>query len=73
MSITIRYQILKEISENQKDFFDLAIVKQENASLVPNVGEIVIVDKIMYKIVHKVISLDENWLPKSIDIVVEIL
>jgi hypothetical protein len=40
---------------------------------IPNIGELVLLDKTLYKVVHKVIVLDNDKVPYKINIVLEVI
>ena len=67
----INYKILTENSNDLYKFIDLVQVSQNNMLPIPNIGELVLLDKILYKVVYKVIALDEDKIPCKINIVLE--
>lgn len=69
----INYKILTKNSNNLDEFIDLLQVSQNDILPIPNVGELVLLDKILYKVVHKVIVLDDDKLPYKINIVLEVI
>jgi hypothetical protein len=69
----IYYKILTKNSNNLDEFIDLVQVNQNNMLPIPNIGELVLLDKILYKVVHKVIALDEDKVPCKINIVLEVI
>jgi hypothetical protein len=69
----INYKILTKNSNNLDEFIDLVQVNQNNMLPIPNIGELVLLDKILYKVVHKVIALDEDKVPCKINIVLEVI
>lgn len=69
----IDYKILTKNSNNLDEFIDLVQVNQNNMLPIPNIGELVLLDKILYKVVHKVIALDEDKVPCKINIVLEVI
>lgn len=69
----INYKILTKNSNNLDEFIDLVLVNQNNMLPIPNIGELVLLDNKLYKVVHKVIALDENKVPSKINIVLEVI
>lgn len=69
----INYKILTKNSNNLDEFIDLEQVYQNNMTPIPNIGELVLLDKILYKVVHKVIALDEDKVPCKINIVLDVI
>lgn len=69
----INYKILTKNSNNLDEFIDLEQVSQNNMLPIPNIGELVLLDKTLYKVVHKVIALDEDKVPCKINIVLEVI
>lgn len=69
----INYKILTKNSNNLDEFIDLEQVSQNNMLPIPNIGELVLLDKTLYKVVHKVIALDEDKVPCKINIVLEVV
>lgn len=69
----INYKILTKNSNNLDEFIDLVQVDQNNMLPIPNIGELVLLDKILYKVVHKVIALDDDKVPCKINIVLEVI
>jgi hypothetical protein len=69
----INYKILTKNSNNLDEFIDLEQVYQNNMTPIPNIGELVLLDKTLYKVVHKVIALDEDKVPCKINIVLEVI
>jgi hypothetical protein len=69
----IYYKILTKNSNNLDEFIDLVQVNQNNMLPIPNIGELVLLDKILYKVLHKVIALDEDKVPCKINIVLEVI
>lgn len=69
----INYKILTKNSNNLDEFVDLVQVIQNDMLPIPNVGELVLLDKTLYKVVHKVIVLDDGKLPYKINIVLEVI
>lgn len=69
----INYKILTKNSNNLDEFIDLVQVNQNNMLPIPNIGELVLLDDKLYKVVHKVIALDENKVPCKINIVLEVI
>ncbi len=69
----INYKILTKNSNNLDEFIDLVQVSQNNMLPIPNIGELVLLDKILYKVVHKVIALDEDKVPCKINIVLDVI
>ena len=69
----INYKILTKNSNNLDEFIDLVQVNQNNMLPIPNIGELVLLDNKLYKVVHKVIALDENKVPCKINIVLEVI
>lgn len=69
----INYKILTKNSNNLDEFIDLVLVNQNNMLPIPNIGELVLLDNKLYKVVHKVIALDENKAPCKINIVLEVI
>lgn len=69
----INYKILTKNSNNLDEFIDLVQVIQNDMLPIPNVGELVLLDKTLYKVVHKVIVLDDGKLPCKINIVLEVI
>ena len=69
----INYKILTKNSNNLDEFIDLVQVNQNNMLPIPNIGELVLLDNKLYKVVHKVIALDENKVPGKINIVLEVI
>lgn len=67
----IDYKILTKNSNNLNEFNDLTSVYQNNMLPIPNVGELVLLDETLYKVVNKVIVLDDDNVPCSINIVLE--
>ena len=69
----INYKILTKNSNNLDEFIDLEQVTQNDMLPIPNIGELVLLDNKLYKVVHKVIALDENKVPCKINIVLEVI
>lgn len=69
----INYKILTKNSNNLDEFIDLCIVEQDISLPIPNIGELVLLDKILYKVVHKVIALDNDKVPCKINVVLEVI
>jgi hypothetical protein len=69
----INYKILTKNSNNLDEFIDLTQVSQNNMLPIPNIDELVLLDKILYKVVHKVIVLDNDKVPYEINIVLEVI
>lgn len=69
----INYKILTKNSNNLDEFIDLVQVTQNDMLPIPNVGEFVLLDRILYKAVHKVIILDNDKVPYKINIVLEVV
>jgi hypothetical protein len=69
----IDYKVLIKNSNNLDEFIDLEQVSQNNMLPIPNIGELVLLDKILYKVLHKVIALDEDKVPCKINIVLEVI
>lgn len=67
----ITYKIMIEKSNKLHNFIDLCIVEQDIALPIPNIGELVLLNKTLYRVVHKVIALDEDKVPYKINIVLE--
>lgn len=60
-------------SNDLDEFVDLVQVIQNDMLPIPNVGELVLLDKTLYKVVHKVIVLNNGKLPYKINIVLEVI
>ena len=69
----INYKILTKNPNNLDEIIDLVQVNQNNMLPIPNIGELVLLDKILYKVVHKVIALDDDKIPCKINIVLEVI
>ena len=69
----IGYKVLTKNSNNLDEFIDLVHVNQNNMLPIPNIGELILLDNKLYKVVHKVIALDENKVPCKINIVLEVI
>lgn len=69
----INYKILTKNSNDFDEIIDLAQVSQNNMLPIPNIGEFVLLDRILYKVVHKVIALDNDKVPYKINIVLEVI
>ena len=69
----INYKILTKNSNNLDEFIDLMQVSQNDILPIPNVGELVLFDKTLYKVVHKIIVLDDDKVPCKINIVLEVI
>jgi hypothetical protein len=69
----INYKILTKNSNNLEEFIDLCIVGQDILLPIPNIGELVLLDNTLYKVVHKVITLDKDKEPSKINIVLEVI
>jgi hypothetical protein len=69
----IAYKVLIKNSNNLDEFIDLEQVSQNNMLPIPNIGELVLLDKTLYKVVHKVIVLDNDKVPYKINIVLEVI
>ena len=69
----IGYKILTKNSNNLDEFIDLMQVSQNDILPIPNVGELVLFDKTLYKVVHKIIVLDDDKVPCKINIVLEVI
>lgn len=69
----INYKILTKNSNNLEEIIDLTQVAQNNMSPIPNIGEFVLLDNKLYKVVHKVIALGEDKAPCKINIVLEVI
>lgn len=69
----INYKILTKNSNNLDEFIDLMQVSQNDILPMPNVGELVLFDKTLYKVVHKIIVLDDDKVPCKINIVLEVI
>ena len=69
----INYKILTKNSNNLNEFVDLVQVSQNNILPIPNIGELILLDKTLYKVVHKVIALDDDRVPHKIIIVLEVI
>lgn len=69
----IDYKIMTKNSNNLDEFVDLVQVIQNDMLPIPNVGELVLLDKTLYKVVHKVVVLDDGKLPCKINIVLEVV
>lgn len=69
----INYKILTKNSNNLNEFVDLVQVSQNNILPIPNIGELILLDKTLYKVVHKVIALDDDRVPHKISIVLEVI
>ena len=69
----INYKILTKNSNNLEEIIDLVQITQNNMLPIPNIGEFVLLDRILYKIVHKVIVLDSDKVPYKINIVLEVI
>lgn len=67
----IDYKVLIKNSNNLDEIIDLEQVSQNNMLPIPNIGEIVSLDNTLYKVVHKVITLDNDKVPFKINIVLE--
>ena len=69
----ISYKIMVKNSNNLEEIIDLVQVSQNNMLPIPNISEFVLFDRILYKVVHKVIALDDNKTPCKINIVLEVV
>lgn len=69
----IDYKIMTKNSNDLDEFVDLVQVIQNDMLPIPNVGELVLLDKTLYKVVHKVIVLNNGKLPYKINIVLEVI
>lgn len=69
----IDYKIMTKNSNDLDEFVDLVQVIQNNMLPIPNIGELVLLDNKLYKVVHKVIALDENKVLCKINIVLEVI
>ena len=69
----IGYKVLTKNSNNLDEFIDLVQVAQNNMLPIPNIGELVLLDNKLYKVVHKVIALDGDKVPSKINIVLEVI
>lgn len=69
----IDYKIMTKNSNNLDEFIDLMQVSQNDILPIPNVGELVLFDKTLYKVVHKIIVLDDDKVPCKINIVLEVI
>lgn len=69
----IDYKILTKNSNNLDEFIDLKQISQNNMLPIPNIGELVLLDKTLYKVVNKVIVLDNDKVPYKIIIVLEVI
>lgn len=69
----IGYKVLTKNSNCLDEFIDLVQVAQNNMLPIPNIGELVLLDNKLYKVVHKVISLDDDKVPCKINIVLEVV
>jgi hypothetical protein len=69
----IGYKIMTKNSNNLDEFIDLMQVSQNDMLPIPNVNELVLLDKTLYKVVHKVVVLDDDKLPYKINIVLEVI
>lgn len=69
----IDYKILTKNSNNLDEFIDLVQVTQNDMLPIPNIGELVVLDNNLYKVVHKVIILDNDKVPYKINIVLEVI
>lgn len=69
----IDYKILTKNSNGDDEFIDLVKVDQINELPIPNIGELILLDKTLYKVAHKVIVLDGNKVPYKINIVLEVI
>lgn len=69
----IDYKILTKNSNNLDEFIDLEQISQNNMLPIPNIGELVLLDKTLYKVVNKVIVLDNDKVPYKIIIVLEVI
>lgn len=69
----ISYKIMVKNSNNLEEIIDLVQVSQNNMLPIPNIGELVLLDRILYKVVNKVIALDDNKTPCKINIVLEVV
>ena len=67
----IDYKVLIKNSNNLDEIIDLEQVSQNNMLPIPNIGEIVSLDNTLYKVVHKVITLDNYKVPYKINIILE--
>ena len=69
----INYKILTKNSNNLDEFIDLVQINQNNMLPIPNVSEFVLFDKTLYKVVHKVIALNNDKVPYKINIILEVI
>ena len=69
----IGYKVLIKNSNDLDEFIDLMQVSQNDILPIPNVGELVLFDKTLYKVVHKIIVLDDDKVPCKINIVLEVI
>lgn len=69
----IDYKILTKNSNNLDEFIDLEQISQNNMLPIPNIGELVLLDKTLYKVIYKVIVLDNDKVPYKINIVLEVI
>lgn len=69
----IGYKVLIKNSNDLDEIIDLGQVSQNDMLPIPNIGELVLLDNKLYKVVHKVIALDGNKVPCKINIVLEVI
>ena len=69
----IGYKVLIKNSNDLDEFIDLMQVSQNDILPIPNVGELVLFDKTLYKVVHKVIALNNDKVPYKINIILEVI
>ena len=69
----ISYKLMVKNSNNLDEIIDMAHVSQNNMLPIPNISDCVLFDNILYKVVHKVIALDNNKTPCKINIVLEVV
>ena len=69
----IGYKLLIKNPNNFDEIIDLGQVSQNDMLPIPNIGELVLLDNKLYKVVHKVIALDGNKVPCKINIVLEVI
>lgn len=70
----ISYKLLiKNPNELFDEIIDLVQVSQNDMLPIPNIGELVLLDNKLYKVVHKVIALDCDKVPCKINIVLEVM
>lgn len=67
----INYKTMIKKSNKSYDFIDLCVVEQDIVLPIPNISELVLLNKTLYKVIYKVIALDENKVPYKINIVLE--